>query len=390
MAPHHHLAITGMEEQAKHHRRTPWRRLKRHFREAFSQQFEYHRNDLDAEGIHRQERRRFRDAYRYILLLLVCVLFPMLAHNVYTGQPLLAVASFILLSVIFANIWLLSRSRPAFLSPTLLLLLAILLILFAVALGQLHSLFWLYPLLAGLPVMLRSRRAILIGVVSGAMALPLVFANFPLTMAVVISVSLGLTWLVSAWLVFAVTEQSRRLRDMAITDPLTGAYNRRYLEEQARHALDAWQRFRHPAAMLLIDIDHFKRVNDRYGHAAGDQAIKSMVAVISARIRSVDTLCRFGGEEFVVLLKETGIGGARQIGEELRQLVAEARLLPEGSMTISIGVCEVKEALSLDHWFNLADSALYLAKSKGRNRVELASQVTERSEPIVRTVPEWR
>ena len=384
------MAITGMEEQAKQYQRAPWRRLKRHFREAFSQQFEYRRNELDAEGIHRQERKRFRDAYRYILLLLVCVLFPMLAYNVYTGQSLLAASSFILLSVIFANIWLLSRSRPAFLSPTLLLLLAILLILFAVALGQLHSLFWLYPLLAGLPVMLHSRRAILIGVVSGAMALPLIFANFPLTMAVVISVSLGLTWLVSAWLVFAVTEQSRRLRDMAITDPLTGAYNRRYLEEQARHALGAWQRFRHPAAMLLIDIDHFKRVNDRYGHTAGDQAIKRMVAVISARIRSVDTLCRFGGEEFVVLLKETGIAGARQLGEELRQLVADARLLPEGSMTISIGVCEVKEAQSLDHWFNLADSALYLAKSKGRNRVELAAQVAEHSEPIVRTVPEWR
>jgi len=379
-----------MEKQAKQYYRSPWQRLKRHFREAFSEQFEYRLNELDAEGINRQERKRFRDAYRYILLLLALVLSPMLAHNVYTGQPLLAAACFILLSVIFSNIWLLSRSMRAFLSPTLLLLLGILLILFAVALGQLYSLFWLYPLLAGLPVMLRSRRAMLIGLISGALALPLVFANFSLSTAVVISVSLGLTWLVSAWLVFAVTEQSRRLRDMAITDPLTGAYNRRYLEEQARHALDAWQRFRHPAAMLLIDIDHFKRVNDRYGHAAGDQAIKRLVEVISARIRSVDTLCRFGGEEFVVLLKGSGSAAAQRIGEELCQLVADSRLLPEGSMTISIGVCEVMEAQNLDHWFNLADSALYLAKRKGRNRVELASQVAGRVEAVPRTVPDWR
>ncbi len=379
-----------MEEQANRYKRSLWRRLKRHFREAFSEQFEYRLNELDAEGIHRQERKRFRDAYRYILLLLALVLSPMLAHNVYTGQPLLAAACAILLSVIFANIWLLSRSRRAFLSPTLLLLLGILLILFAVALGQLYSLFWLYPLLAGLPVMLRSRRAMLIGVISGALALPLVFANFPLSTAVVISVSLGLTWLVSAWLVFAVTEQSRRLRDMAITDPLTGAYNRRYLEEQARHALGAWQRFRHPAAMLLIDIDHFKRVNDRYGHAAGDQAIKRLVEVISARIRSVDSLCRFGGEEFVVLLKETGSAAARKVAEELCQLAADARILREGSMTISIGVCEVADVQNLDHWFNLADAALYLAKRKGRNRVELAAQVSGQMEPVPRTLPDWR
>lgn len=379
-----------MEEQAKLYKRSLWRRLKRHFSEAFSEQFEYRRNELDVEGINRQERKRFRDAYRYILLLLAFVLAPMLVHNVYTGQLLLAAACSILLSVIFANIWLLSRSRRAFLSPTLLLLLGILLIMFAVALGQLHSLFWLYPLLAGLPVLLRSHRAMLIGLISGALALPLVFANFPLSTAVVISFSLGLTWLVSAWLVFAVTEQSRRLKDMAITDPLTGAYNRRYLEEQARHALDSWQRFRQPSAMLLIDIDHFKRVNDRYGHAAGDQAIKRLVEVISARIRSVDTLCRFGGEEFVVLLKETGVAGALTIAEELRQLVANSRLLPEGSMTISIGVSEAIDAETLDHWFNLADSALYVAKHKGRNRVEIASQVPVRREPVAKTVPDWR
>jgi diguanylate cyclase (GGDEF)-like protein len=379
-----------MAELAKPYKQSTWLRLKRHFREAFSEEFEYRRNELDAAGINRQERKRFRDAYRYILLLLVCVLFPTLVHNAYSGQLLLAAASFILLGVIFANIWLLSKSRRAFLSPTLLLLLGILLILFAVALGQLHSLFWLYPLLAGLPVMLRSRRAMLLGVISGALALPLVFANFPLSTAVVIGFSLGLTWLVSAWLVFAVTEQSRRLRDMAITDPLTGVYNRRYLEEQARHALDSWQRFRHPAALLLIDIDHFKRVNDRFGHAIGDQALKRLVEVISARIRSVDTLCRFGGEEFVVLLKETGSAGALKIGEELRQLVADARLLPEGSMTISIGVCEAMEAQSLDNWFNLADSALYLAKRGGRNRVELASHISEPVQTAAGTVPEWR
>ena len=105
------MAITGMEEQAKQYQLTPWRRLKRHFREAFSEQFEYRRNELDAEGIHRQERKRFRDAYRYILLLLVCVLFPMLAHNVYTGQPLLAAASYAGLQIMTRKLGLGAREQ---------------------------------------------------------------------------------------------------------------------------------------------------------------------------------------------------------------------------------------------------------------------------------------
>lgn len=382
--------VEGMESQPKIIKSSPWHKLKRHFSEAFSEQFEYLRDDFNAQGMSRQIRKRGRDAYRYILLLLAAVLAPMLGHNLYTGQWLLALATFILLAVLFANIWLLTRSRQAFISPTVLLSLGILLILFAVLLGQRYSLFWLYPLLAGLPVLLRSRRAMLVGAGAGALSIPLIFAQFPLRTAIVISVSLGLTWLVSAWLVFAVTEQSRRLRDMAITDPLTGAYNRRYLEEQARHAMESWQRYRHPATLLLIDIDHFKRVNDKYGHAVGDMAIKRLVEVISGRIRSVDILCRYGGEEFVVLLNETGLGGSAQMAEELRRLVDQSQILPEGKMTISIGVCEVSAAGNPDQWFNLADSALYMAKRSGRNRVELASQVPVARGTIDRTVPDWR
>jgi diguanylate cyclase (GGDEF)-like protein len=369
---------------------SPWQKLKRHFSEAFSEQFEFRRGESAAEGKDRRVGKRVRDAYRYILLLLALVITPILVHNCYIGEYWLAGVCLVLLLVVLANIVLLTRSRQAFLSPSLLLLLGIAVILLSVALGQQYSLFWLYPLLAGLPVLLRSNRALMIGMVAGAVAIPLAFMSFQLSTAIVICCSLGLTWLVSAWLVFAVKEQSRRLKDMAITDPLTGAYNRRYLEEQAKHAMDAWQRYRRPATMLLIDIDYFKRVNDKYGHSVGDIAIKRLVEVISERIRSVDTICRFGGEEFVVLLSETGIDGAARIAEELRIMVASARILPEGSMTVSLGVSEVIEADSLDHWFNLADSALYLAKRNGRNRVEVAKPVAVKREPIAKTVPDWR
>ncbi len=371
-------------------KKSAWQKLKLHFSEAFSEQFEYQRYDGDAGPDQQLARKRGRDAYRYIMLLLAFVLGPMLAHDLYTGQTLLAIASSLLLAILLANIWLLSGNRRAFLSPTPLLGLGILLILLAVTVGQSYSIYWLYPLLAGLPVLLRSRRSLAVGLVSGALALPLAFARFDASSAAVLSFSMATTWLVSAWLVFSVTEQSRRLRDMAVTDPLTGAYNRRYLEEQAVHAMESWQRYRHSTTMLLIDVDHFKRINDRYGHAVGDTAIKGLVELVAQRLRAVDTLCRFGGEEFVVLLQGTGMDGATRVAEDLRALVEGAKILPEGSMTISIGLCEVIAADSVDHWFNLTDSALYLAKHKGRNRVETARQVLAERAPVAKTVPDWR
>jgi diguanylate cyclase (GGDEF)-like protein len=385
-----HKTVVGMQSRGITIKKSPWQKLQLHFKEAFSEQFEYQRNIGEEGGDGHVARKRGRDAYRYILLLLACVLVPMLVHNLYTGQILLSVTCLVLLVILITNILLLGGNRRAFLSPTPLLVLGILLILLAVSQGQNYAIYWLYPLLAGLPVLLRSRRSLLIGLLSGALGLPLVFTHFDLSSAFVISFSMIVTWLVSAWLVFAVTEQSRRLKNMAVTDPLTGAYNRRYLEEQAGQVMESWQRYRHSSTMLLIDVDFFKRINDRYGHGVGDTAIKRLVEVISGRIRAVDTLCRFGGEEFVVLLQDTGIDGAMRVAEELRALVETAKILPEGSMTISIGVCEVIVADNVDHWFKLTDSALYLAKRNGRNRVEAARELVAKREAVAKTVPDWR
>jgi diguanylate cyclase (GGDEF)-like protein len=139
-----------------------------------------------------------------------------------------------------------------------------------------------------------------------------------------------------------------------------------------------------------VDIDYFKRVNDKYGHAVGDTAIKGLVDLISQRIRRVDTLCRFGGEEFVLLLSETGLEDAEKVANKLRAAVEGERILPEGSMTISVGVAGLTGVDDLDHWLNLADTAMYLAKKNGRNRVEVAEPVQLPLEPLAKTVPDWR
>lgn len=376
-----HLTITS---------ESGWSRLKRHFSESFSGELVYRRRAHDMERVDEQRVKRQRNAYRYILLLLAVILVPIDAHNLYLGELVPAVGGLLLLGILMINILLLSMNREAFLTPPLVLLLSISLVMLSVYYGQNYNLYLLYPLLVALPILLKTRWAVLLGVLSGLVAAPLVFTQYDHTTAMVIGASMGLTWLVSAWLVYAVTEQSRRLKDMAITDPLTGAYNRRYLELQLEQVLETWTRYQRPASVLLIDIDHFKRINDKFGHGVGDSAIKNLVEVISRNIRNVDTLCRYGGEEFVVLLAETPLSKARPVAEKLRAAVENTRVVPEVGMTISVGVCDVSVADGVDHWLNLADAALYLAKRNGRNRVELAESAIELAVPLDKTIPDWR
>jgi diguanylate cyclase (GGDEF)-like protein len=367
-----------------------WLQLKQHFSESFSGELIYRRRAYDVARVDELLDKRRRNAYRYILLLLAVILLPIDAHNLYVGELVPAIGGMLLLGILMVNILLLSMNREAFLSPPLVLVLSISLLLLSIYYGQNYSLYLLYPLLVALPVLLKTRWAVLLGVLSGLLVAPLVFTQYDATTAIVIGMSMGLTWLVSAWLVYAVTEQSRRLKDMAITDPLTGAYNRRYLELQAEKALELWRRYDRPASLLLVDIDYFKRVNDKYGHAVGDTAIKGLVDVISQRIRRVDTLCRFGGEEFVLLLSETGLEDAEKVANKLRAAVEGESILPENSMTISVGVAGLTGVDDLDHWLNLADTAMYLAKKNGRNRVEVAEPAQLPLEPLAKTVPDWR
>jgi diguanylate cyclase (GGDEF)-like protein len=121
---------------------------------------------------------------------------------------------------------------------------------------------------------------------------------------------------------------------------------------------------------MMLDIDHFKRVNDTHGHDVGDQALVTIAEVLKNGIRSMDILARWGGEEFLVLLPETDLAGATLIAERIRQQVSQIKLpkIPEG-LTISIGLCEAKPDMALKTATSLADQALYQAKENGRNRV---------------------
>jgi len=176
-----------------------------------------------------------------------------------------------------------------------------------------------------------------------------------------------------------VTDHKRRkegLHQLARLDPLTGISNRRHLMERARHEWVRADRFGLPLALIMLDIDHFKKVNDEYGHAIGDRAICAVATICEDCVREIDIVGRYGGEEFVIVLPGTDLEGARKLGRRLRKRIAEAVLQDEKGrpfkLTASLGIAELDADVTLDRLLVLADGALYRAKRAGRNRLAAA------------------
>jgi diguanylate cyclase (GGDEF)-like protein len=189
------------------------------------------------------------------------------------------------------------------------------------------------------------------------------------------------------WLPLAVREWERsdqRARDLqmlAAVDPLTGLYNRRQFENLAHAELSRCQRYIRPCSFLMIDIDHFKRVNDTYGHEMGDWVLKMVATTLASARRDPDVVARFGGEEFVIMLPETAAEAAAMVAERIRSLVF-ANSLAIGAenltLSISVGVSEATAGSpSIEAMLRDADGALYEAKQAGRNRVWVAKRPFE-------------
>lgn len=168
-----------------------------------------------------------------------------------------------------------------------------------------------------------------------------------------------------------------RLEQLAITDGLTGLYNYRYFQDRYREEVRLVKRYGHPLALILIDLDKFKYVNDRYGHPVGDQLLVQVAEVLQKTLRATELIARYGGDEFVVLMPSTGLRGARTAGERLLQAVSTTQFRvasgqPLLTITLSMGISAYPESTdNPEQLLELADLALENAKSAGRNRAEV-------------------
>jgi histidine kinase len=169
-------------------------------------------------------------------------------------------------------------------------------------------------------------------------------------------------------------ESQDALRELASIDPLTKLYNRRYFSDISSSILDLAKRNKTDTSIIMLDIDHFKHVNDTYGHQVGDEALRELSFILQEQSRRSDIICRWGGEEFVILLANTNGNGAFTISEKIRTVVEDLRIELEANQelkfTISLGVSQVHETdVNIEASINRADKALYEAKQGGRNKV---------------------
>jgi diguanylate cyclase len=170
-------------------------------------------------------------------------------------------------------------------------------------------------------------------------------------------------------------EAHRQLIEVSRLDPLTQANNRRALMESLELELRRSLRYHHPFALLFLDIDHFKEINDRYGHAFGDKVLQRIVGVARGQVRPPDIIGRYGGEEFAIGLVECSLEGAQRIAERIRLRIAESSMVWEqnvASVTVSIGIAMLTPNVDrVETLIDRADQALYEAKAGGRNRVKV-------------------
>ncbi len=294
---------------------------------------------------------------------------PFAAYRFLQGNLLAAIVDVVILAGIVGSVafaWVTGRTKYSG------LFLAVMTSSSAVVVGAVTGepgLFWLFPCLVTSFFLASPRLAILInlGAISAMMAQTEIFRS----LVQMWSFAAGAVVVSACAYVFAFRNESQRerLEHLATIDPLTGVRNRRSMDQELAWAIANADRSGGVYSIALLDIDHFKQINDRYGHGVGDSVLVEMVALIQQHTRRTDRLFRYGGEEFVLLFPGTGDEGLKTVLNNLQTVLRRYLTHPGGTVTVSFGVAQLIAGEDVDKWLGRADAALYRAKESGRDRI---------------------
>jgi diguanylate cyclase (GGDEF)-like protein len=232
-----------------------------------------------------------------------------------------------------------------------------------------YGVLWTYPVLLFCYFVLNRGLAVMVSLALLVGTVLLVYVNVDAATAIRVFASLLLTIVIVNIILGVINDLHDRLVAQTITDPLTGAYNRRHMETCLDEVIERQRRTGASAALLVIDVDQFKPINDRFGHAAGDSVLRKVVALVADRVRRLDRVFRIGGDEFLLLLPDTDLNAAQTVAEDLRSRIAASAIAGTPPVTVSIGLAVLQPGQQMDAWMHEADAALYRAKQQGRNRV---------------------
>jgi len=268
-----------------------------------------------------------------------------------------------------------------FLKGRLFPLLAVVCAAYSTSINGHAGLYWAYPAATALFFLLPLREAIVSNAIFVAIMAVVSFVKFPEADFWRITFSLGLTCLfamIFAWLVGKLQQELTRL---ATTDPLTGCLNRSQLSDVLNSQIQMRERYDRVSSLILLDLDFFKSINDEWGHLAGDKVLKEMALRLRKRLRENDRLFRIGGEEFMIVLPETGERDANTLAHQLLAGISGKPFLDNINLSASASVAEVSRGETWSVWLNRADQSLYEAKSRGRNQVINAGRPETTSAP---------
>ena len=235
--------------------------------------------------------------------------------------------------------------------------------------------YWLYPTIVASFFLVHRRHALAIALLGVAILLLSGIVHMPATETASYFITIIVCALLSYAFAYRTAVQRDQLETLASRDALTGTYNRRTMLDELERAHKSFAREQSPCGILLLDLDHFKRINDRYGHQAGDQVLLDLARLLERTVRISDRVFRFGGEEFLILVQKTSYEGILSLAEKLRNAVELKIHDPDGnSITASIGGALLRPNESVDDWFNRADKTLYAAKDAGRNKVIVGTE----------------
>lgn len=301
----------------------------------------------------------------------VAVLFflPVGINNLLQGRTLLGVCVMLAVLILTVNSIAHFRCREPPLSYVWVIPPSAAGIIVALFTMGIHGAIWSYPITLFTYFVLRRRMAIAASALLWVVSVSALLVQGDIVLAVRLAMSLLLTNVGVIVVLNIIGELQQQTRMQAITDPLTGAFNRRHMDLCMHDAMERCRRSAAPITALMIDIDHFKDINDVHGHATGDAVLCGLVDLIGARARRLDRLFRMGGEEFLVLLADTRLADGLIVGEALRREIVAADWPENVPLTVSIGVSEYVSGESYDAWLNRADLSLYRAKQGGRNMV---------------------
>lgn len=242
-----------------------------------------------------------------------------------------------------------------------------------------NGLYWAYPVLCALFFLFNRRFTII--------TIPLIYISFVLTSWYVLpmsdvwrfAVSMVMLILLGSTFIVLLTRLQASMTKLVITDPLTGLYNRNRLTQVLIDNIHVRRRYKQPASMIMIDLDHFKLLNDKHGHLFGDQMLKQTAKRLLGAIRATDSLFRVGGEEFLIVLPNTRLNDAQVAAEKLIQVIGGREFTGKTAtvkITASAGVAELQPEHEWSQWLSTADQALFDAKESGRNVVKTPKEIS--------------